>query len=368
MSDNNEPTENNPTSDKELTNQRNYHKGKRIPVWFPYTTSITVNKETITAIYKGGTFEGDISKVLSIMFYGCLPNLSQDFIELCCKKSVPICFHRRNMATAVLINPSQRNSVDDVLTKQIIFRQNQKKRRHIARKILLAKFKSMEWLTPAPLKSQLSNLSVEQMVVIEAEHAKKYWAKYFEKLGFGEYSRRGGGSDNIVKTILDAVSKLISGVQLRYVIYHKLSPYHAYIHKPADYIALVYDLLEPYRGYIEKVVFDTIHYVKANKIDEKKWLGFVIAEVENYLDEEVYCDVTRQIVTFQELMHGVVLSLRSYLLGTSRQFVLPIPGVPNGGRPVKVGYRLYGRTAGKTDFWKVANIVSNRQQKRMTVF
>jgi hypothetical protein len=31
-----------------------------------------------------------------------------------------------------------------------------------------------------------------------------------------------------------------------------------------------------------------------------------------------------------------------------------MPTKPNGGRPVKAGYKLYGRSAGPTDFWEVA--------------
>lgn len=62
----------------------------------------------------------------------------------------------------------------------------------------------------------------------------------------------------------------------------------------------------------------------------------------------------RQIVTFHELLHGVVLALRAYLFGNSHRFIIPSVDKPNGGRPVKAGYLLYGRSAGKTDFWDVA--------------
>lgn len=50
--------------------------------------------------------------------------------------------------------------------------------------------------------------------------------------------------------------------------------------------------------------------------------------------------------TLGELYHSAVLSLRAYLLGISKRIVLPIPGTPNGGRPINAGYRMYGRIAG----------------------
>jgi len=76
------------------------------------------------------------------------------------------------------------------------------------------------------------------------------------------------------------------------------------------------------------------------------------------MDEKVYASATRQIVTFHELFHGVVLALRSYLSGNSNRFIIPQSGKPNGGRPIKAGYKLYGRSAGKTDFWQEARLIS----------
>jgi len=85
------------------------------------------------------------------------------------------------------------------------------------------------------------------------------------------------------------------------------------------------------------------------------------------LDEHVYVDATRQLVTFQELMHGSVLALRAYFLGEAPRYILPIPGKPNGGRPSKVGYKLYGRQAGKQDFWEKSRTAHAKHKKRMAV-
>lgn len=334
-------------------------------MWFPYTSSIELKNTTVGFVYKGGKYTTDIGAILSIMFYGGVCNLSEDFLQLCSRYRVPICIHRRNMPHAVWITYSITTSAkEDILTKQILYRINKKKSAHITRKLLHAKFKSMEWLVPYPSRFLQAYYSVEDMRNIEAQHAKRYWKRYFELLGFNKYSRR--GANNNIKTILDAVSKLISGVVLRYVIYHNMSPYHGFLHVPTDYPALVYDLMEPYRGYIEKIVFNTIQQAQTEECGEKEFLGRCIIAIEHYLDEMVYTDATRQIVTFQELLHGIVLAVRSYLHKESAQFIVPIPGRPNGGRPVKTGYKLYGRSAGPTDFWNVAHSIEEKHNKRMT--
>jgi len=194
------------------------------------------------------------------------------------------------------------------------------------------------------------------MIAIEAWHANRYWKKYFERLNMKQQTRRGDGGE--IKTILDAVSKLMSGITLRYILYHRLSPYHGFLHVPTDYPALVYDLMEPYRGYVENVVFDVIQQSSESAQETQSLMGACIKAVETYFDQNVYVNATRQIVTFQELLHGAVLGFISYLNGTSRQFIVPMPGKPNGGRPLNAGYRLYGRSAGKTDFWAQAKAVA----------
>ena len=337
---------------------------KKVPIWLPYTSKIELKGNTVKFIYKGGEYAADINTILSILFYGSVCDLSEEFLQLCCRYRVPICIHRRNMPKAIWITSSTTTSTKgDILTKQILFKANKKKSTHIARKLLDAKFKSMDWLIPYPTKFLRAYYSIDEMRNIEAWHGRVYWEKYFSLLGLPEHNRR--GADNNVKTILDAVSKLISGIILRYVTYHSLSPYHGFLHTPTEYPALIYDLVEPYRGYIDKTVFDTIRQAQEEKCEEKEIIGRCIAAVEHNLDETVYTDATRQIVTFQEILHGMVLALRSYLQNESAQLIVPVPGRPNGGRPVKAGYKLYGRSAGPTDFWVVAKELSQKHTQKM---
>lgn len=335
-------------------------------MWLPYTSDIQVKKKTrVYVTYKGGECDVDITDISSILFYGNTCPLPHDFLDLCVKYSVPVCIHRRNMAKAVWITPSTSTTTqEDILSKQIIVRNNQKKSRHITRKLLDAKFKSMEWLIGYPYDFRNPSLTVDDMIRIEARHAKMYWKSYFEKLGYGGSSRR--GAPNELKSILDAVSKLASGVLLRYIIYHRMSPYHGFTHTPTDYPSLVYDLIEPYRGYIDKAIFDTLLFARKSGCESSALMGMCISAVEDLFDEEIFVPATRQLATFQELLHGSVLALRAYLQGISRQLIVPIPGIPNGGRPLNVGYRLYGRSAGPTDFWDRAHIAGNAQEKRMS--
>lgn len=337
---------------------------KRIPLWLPYTSKIDVKKEHIEFQYKGGEHYAEIKNILSIMLYGGTCDLSENFLQLCAKNGIPLCIHRRTMSNAIWITPSIKTSAkDDILTQQISFRSNEKKKTHIAKKILQAKFKSMEWLVAYPQIFNGKKYSISEMVTIEAYHAKNYWKKYYELLGYGVHTRR--GKPNQLKAILDAVSKLISGITLRYIIYHRMSPYHGFLHIPTSYPALVYDLMEPYRGYIEKIVFNSIKECQQAEISEKEYLPRCIVAVERFLDEQVYVCATRQVVTFQELLHGSILALRTYLQGESRQYIVPIPGKPNGGRPINAGYRLYGRSAGPTDFWKTAEKISQNYSEKI---
>jgi hypothetical protein len=64
--------------------------------------------------------------------------------------------------------------------------------------------------------------------------------------------------------------------------------------------------------------------------------------------EEIFCPQTKQVAARQELFHGVVLSLRSWLAGETQRFAVPAEGQMNGGRPQKHPWRLYGRAAGIT--------------------
>ncbi len=337
------------------------NKSKRkLYLWLPYLNKINISQRGIIFEYKGGIEKLQWTQIHSIMLYGESCDLPQEFFEKCAFYKIPVVIHRRNIPRAVIISPTLPPDQENLLTQQIIYRENEKKKGYIAKKLLQAKFKSMSWLLPTERDLLYKIIHIEKMMSIESWHARRYWEEYFFQLNI-QSNRRDNNND--IKPILDAVSKFISGIILRWILYHNLSPYHGFLHKPTDYPALVYDLMEPYRGYFDKVVFDTLKETRKNKVDKKKIMAIVIDNIKEFLDTKVYVEATRQVVTFQELLHGVVLALRSYLLGNTKRFIVPTPSKPNGGRPIKAGYQLYGHKAGITNFWPQTKEVAESFQR-----
>lgn len=336
--------------------KKNYNR--KTYLWLPYLNKITVFPKSVIFEYKGGKEKIGWTKIHSIMLYGESCDISQKFLEKCAFYKIPVVIHRRNMSRAVIVVPTLPPDQENLLTQQIIYRENEKKKRYIAKKLLQAKFKSMSWLIPLKRDLLYRVIYLEEMLSIESWHAKRYWQDYFSKL---KISGKRRVNNNVVKPILDGVSKFVSGIILRWILYHNLSPYHGFLHKPTDYPSLVYDLMEPYRGFFDKIVFNTIkEYSKESK---EKLMGIAIENLKGFLDTKIYVESTRQIVTFQELLHGVVLALRAYLLGNTKRFVVPLPSKPNGGRPIKAGYQLYGHKAGITNFWPETKEIAKNFEK-----
>lgn len=337
-----------------LNKHANTKSSHRVPMWLPYLQAIEETRGGIfNFVFKGGNESTKLDFISSIMIYGGSDiKLDAEVIEKIVRKGIPIIIHRRNMAMPIYITGGLRPDPDDTVSSQIQARLQSRKTVNITRQILKAKFKSMKWLIdPAPLPKFAT---VKSLRNIESVHAKRYWEKYFNKLGHPEWTRRG---NNPASEALDASSKFISGIILRWILYHHMSPYHGYLHETTDYPALVYDLMEPYRGIFEQVLLE--RWV-TDKVFPEKYLVSAIATLKEFLDEQTYIPLTRQIVTNQEMLHGVVLSLKYYVLGRQRKFLIPMPGKPNGGRPPKVNFLLYGRHAGKTDFWDCARNTSQR--------
>ena len=325
---------------------------RRVPLWLPYLDCIVEKpKGTFTFNYSGGSEKTKLGSVQSIMIYGdSKASLDISTLDKITRSGIPIIIHRRNMGQPIYIIGGGRSDPQDTISRQTLARSQSRKSNHIARQLLLAKFRSCNWLVPElPLPPYTD---VSTLRNIEARHAKKYWQAFFLALGHPEYTRR---SDNQASIALDASSKFVSGIILRWLTYHHLSPYHGFLHEPTDYPSLVYDLMEPYRGVFERIL---LQRWKTGGVSPDNWMTSGIDAIKESLDERVYTGLTRQIVTRQELLHGSVLSLKYYLLGKQRKFLVPIETKPNGGRPPKVNFLLYGRHAGKTDFWKEAKLIS----------
>ena len=180
--------------------------------------------------------------------------------------------------------------------------------------------------------------NVTKVRATEARITAIFWKNWFEQLGIDE-KRRG---DSAVAQALNAGSKFLYGVILRWILFHKMSPCHGYLHEPTDYPSLVYDLIEPYRYVIEQTVFDIVKLQPKLADDSKTLVSRTLDGLKENLDEVVYVPATLQYVRRKNLLHGIVLALRSYLLGESKRFVIPYEGERKGGRPPQVAYKLPG--------------------------
>ncbi|HJL54016.1 MAG TPA: hypothetical protein QF695_15475, partial [Arenicellales bacterium] len=106
-----------------------------------------------------------------------------------------------------------------------------------------------------------------------------------------------------------------------------------------SYPSLCYDLIEPFRYIIEESVASA---AETSSLSGKENTAIALQFIKSSLEQEVYVPVTRQVVSRKNLLHGVVLALRAYLLSETKRFVIPIEGEKKGGRPPKVSYILPG--------------------------
>ena len=340
--------------------QHAHKRMPKVPAWAPYVSAIEVAKgKRVHVKYKGGEFTADPRNLLSLMVYGDSDApISPQVMDLLGRAGVPIIMHRRNVPTTTWIHSGPRSQANDVLAAQMLARANEHKRRYIARTLLHEKMRAMRWLLDEQPALNPS-ASIPQLRVLEAHHAKQYWAIYYRLLERTDESRRTNGD---AKYVLDAVSKFLSGAMLRWVSYHHLSPFHGFFHEPTGYPALVYDLIEPYRADYDRIVLDVLAAHKNE--DREKLIAIAIDAVKSAMHQHVYTHETRQIVLRQELLHGVVLALRSYILGETKRFVVPRIGVRRGGRPLTLAYRLPGRDAGPSRIHREVAAVESAERAR----
>jgi CRISPR-associated endonuclease Cas1 len=313
-------------------------------LYIPYISAIAPQKKKhcYTITYNGGQLDVNLANVSFIMLYGITSDLSAQFLEDCYTHKVSILIHRRNVATPYIFMPSHGSDIQDILTKQIIFRENQKKATYIAKTLIHARITSMQNLfpylafSPISTKKLRSSTSVKEVMAIEAYYTKAYWDMFYNTLGV-DTTRR---SQHPISKTLDACSFFMYGIILRWVLFHKLSPAHAFLHSTTHYPSLCYDLMEPYRYIFEEIVFN-LYMKEENK--EANLTAKALNQLKDTIEQVIYCPTTRQNSKNKNLFHGIVLALRAYLLGKSQRFVIPISGQKQGGRPVKVDYKLPGQ-------------------------
>jgi len=317
-------------------------------LWIPYFERVErVGKSKKWMLYyRGGSVECSPTKCDHIMLYGATGALPTVFLDSLAVAGVVISIHRRNVPRPVLVLPYSTADADDVLSAQIARRSDLRSAAMIARTLVRERISTQSdfgriAVSATTWKSLNQCRTIDGVRAIEANAAARYWESYFERLGASGQSRRGEGD---IKAALDALSVFLSGVVLRWILFHRLAPTHAFLHTPTTYPSLVYDLIEPYRVWIEMAVADAW---QAGARGEAL-VSAATDRLKSLLDEQVYVPTMQVFARRKALLHGVVLALRSYLVGDMKRFVVPMEGERVGGRPIKATYRLPGASPRKS--------------------
>ena len=315
-------------------------RGAKSSLWLPYLSGAEkVKGRTWRFAYNGGEVEADLSKLDCVMFYGASGAIAVALIDELAAQRVPLLVHRRNIGRPAVFLPAPRVDSEDILTKQILARTNRTKRCYIARTLIRERFRAVDDVCPLADTEYRRLARLRQLKRIrawEAQQARRYWRRYFETLGRPGLSRRETGP---VQSALNAGSMFLSGVLLRWILMHRLSPSHGFLHEGSDYMGLVYDVMEPARHLIERAAAAGCEGCEE---EPGQFAKRTLARLKRSLDGVVYVPATRQFVRRKNLLHGAVLALRAYLNGDMRRFVVPAAGPRRGGRPPKVSYSLPG--------------------------
>ncbi|TXI04135.1 MAG: hypothetical protein E6Q76_12950 [Rhizobium sp.] len=311
-------------------------RGEARLYYVPYLGGIERKSATRFLIrYNGGEITVDLRKTEGILFYGATGSLPVEFLDAANQNGVPITFHRTHQAEPYVLTPSPIAGRKDLLTQQILKRQDGRLRMYLARQFCASRVTSFSWLIPIPASARArvnQARSLAALRAVEAEQAAKYWKAYFDAAGVSDAIRRAGSP---LATSLDAAGMLVRGILLRWTLHHRLSPVHGFLHEPTGYPSLVFDLIEPYRYLVEQAVLR-----KAKRQGGEIQTAEAVEAVKEALGRPVYVPATRQWVPSKSLLHGVVLALRAYLSGDMLRFVIPVPGECRPGRPYQTTYRM----------------------------
>ena len=320
----------------------NKRKGK-VSLWLPYLQSIEKlpkgKGDRYRFVFNGGEVTAHLKEIEFLMIYGRSGSLPIEFLQCLSDYKIPLMIHQRNMDRPYVFYPTGGSTTKDVLSAQIKARDNLIKRTYIARTLVrnrLRRFSNLIKVSNAEFSRLSKARKLSDIRIIEARNTKRYWRAYYSGLGVPKLTRR--DRTHPINTGLNAGSFFLYGILLRWVLFHKLSPIHGYLHEPTNYPSLCYDLIEPYRYLIEQ----SVQEIYVSDLDNKAVTGHLINQLKDKLQQAIYVPATRQEVARKNLLHGIVLALRSYLLGESKRLILPVEGEKKGGRPVNLSYRLPG--------------------------
>lgn len=282
-----------------------------------------------------GEVDIDLRATEGVVLQGPSGNIPVSFLEDAIRHHVAVTFHADGGNAPFMLSVAAPGGRHDLLTRQILKREDQRVRLYVAKQFCVARLESMAWLTPIP-KSAIARARQAKTLAsvrrVESEADTRYWKAYYANLGIKaddkpEYSPVGMS--------VNAAVTWIRTVLLGWVFHHRLSPAHGYLHDTFD--ALVMDLAEPYRALAERAVFDA-----AVGATSEITPAMAIEATKAALSELVYVPATQQTVEAKHLLIGAVRAMRAYLSGEMLRLTLPIPGDRKPGRPFQTTYRLPG--------------------------
>ena len=322
-------------------------RGVRQSLWLPYLSNVQkIPRSSLWKVeYNGGSVDADLSKIDFIMLYGATGSLPVAFLDALNDARVCLMIHRRNMPRPYIFLPASGADDDDLLSAQISARGNLLISAYVARTLIRERlhcFSPIAMVSATEFRALAAARTIEVVRSIEAAQTARYWAAYYTGLNEPDLTRR--NCDHPINDALNAGSFFLQGILLRWVLFHKLSPYHGFLHRPTGYPSLMFDLIEPYRLWVERCVADAF---RAGFVDKVPLLGESTKRLKALLEEPVYVPETRQTVRRKSLLHGSVLALRAWLLEKQTRFTIPVEGSKKGGRPPQVGYSIPGYRVGK---------------------
>ena len=314
-------------------------RSRRASLWIPYFESVEKQRGSNYEIrFNGGPITVNLKEVDCLFLYGASGVLSVEFLDALNQSGVSLLIHRRNQGAPYVFYPANTVDQSDILTSQLTARSDLRRRAYIARTIVAARFASFSSTIPVPMVryAELKRArTVEKIRLIEAEQTKAYWGRYYSQIGLPHLGRR---DPHPVNSALDACSFFMFGVCLRWVLFHRLSPAHAFLHENSAYPGLAYDLLEPYRIVFE----DAVRKVWLEDNDISTLTERSLSALKKAMQDDVLISVACSVSKRKSLLHGTVLALRAYLLGEMNRFVIPVEGTKRGGSPPQLSYNVPG--------------------------
>ncbi|MCO4320344.1 CRISPR-associated endonuclease Cas1 [Aliidiomarina quisquiliarum] len=316
-----------------------FNDSEGVSVWIPYLQSlIKSDKARIwQAEFQGGSIRLDLRKIHTLMLYGASGSIPIEFLLEAAKHDVTILIHSSRTRKPMVLTQHHRAGKRDALSAQIIYRANERKRLVIAKALVHARILQMSWQLGSAQELAGQALRKKSLIELRAHEAvvtKRYWQRFYEEAGCAGMTRR---EDSDINQALNACGSFLVGKIMRWVVFHRLSPTHGFLHEPVSYEALVYDLLEPVRHWVECAVME------ASKSDTSNLIAHSLAVLKKMLGEWVEVPSLQVEAKRKQVLHGHVLALRSYLLNETRKLNLPIDSTERAsGRPVKVAYQIPG--------------------------